>query len=1138
VRSLTVKTFYHLNVFKFMPKVLLLQKGLLFPLPKKLQPILPFVMRLSLCTALVLTMSISLFAASAASGQNISETMVSYEVHGADLTSSLNKLQDQSGFSIFYSSNLLDKNKRVNIPAGNRSVAQTLDLILKGTNLMYVSKGNKIILQEKKADETPAAIIFSGMVKDENGTPIPGVTIRLKNGTTHTATDANGHFSIEVTGGDDILIFSYIGYVTREVNIKGQSSMAITLKQTYSNLNEVQVIGYGNTTRRANTGAVSSIKASEIAVQTVSNPLTALQGHIAGMQITQDNGLPGGGVRVQIRGNASIQGGYLPLYVIDGVPFTLYNGGAPPTDALNAYGTSGASGNISPFSMINPEDIERIDVLKDADATAIYGSKGANGVVLITTKKGAQGNTKLNVNVYEGVSDVNHFIPMMNTQQYLAMRKDAFANAGTTPTTTSDKDLTVWDQNRYTDWQKWAIGGTAHSTSGSAAVSGGNAQNTYMYSTNYRKEGTVFPGSFTTTTFSNRLQAAHTSQNNRFNINTTVNYTYMNSNLPKLDLSTIYNLAPNFNPHNADGSLNWDIQPTNPYAYLLQKYSGQTTNFIGNMTLRYNILKDLAVKANLGYTLTSLHQQNVRPARSINSTATTDNSLTDATNKNDNYIVEPMAEYNKKIGDGHLTLVGGATFQQTKATGVSLLGTGFSSESLMTAIGAAGTVKVSYNNYSLYKYAAGFGRLNFSWKEKYFVDGTFRRDGSSRFGANYQFGNFGALGASWIFSEEDFMKDITAVSFGKLRASYGVTGNDQIQNYQYLPLYATASSSYAYLGTSAMLPNGVPNPNLKWEASKKLDIALELGFLKDRITLKTDFYQNRTSDLLGYISVPDQTGVNAYTGNLPGTIQNKGWEFELNTTNINKAVQWNTSFNLTFNQNKLVAFAGLANSPYYSTTYQIGKSIDAPLLYHFTGVDAQTGAPVIADVNKDGAISSTDRHSAPLGTPYYGGITNTISYKGFALDFTFQFNHRNYYLNNTLASYFYPYGYDLTNQSTAILDRWEKPGDVAKYPAATKVYSANYYNYTVSDANWGNASYIKFKTLSLTYSLPKQWLSKAKIANASIYARGQNLFTWAKQKYTYDPETNQPGAAPGLGTGQYIAFPQLRTLTLGLNLTL
>jgi hypothetical protein len=376
------------------------------------------------------------------------------------------------------------------------------------------------------------------------------------------------------------------------------------------------------------------------------------------------------------------------------------------------------------------------------------------------------------------------------------------------------------------------------------------------------------------------------------------------------------------------------------------------------------------------------------------------------------------------------------------------------------------------------------------------------------------------------------------LSFGKLRGSYGITGNDQISNYQYNALYTTAYSGYSYLGASVLIPSTIANPNLHWESTKKLDIALELGLFKDRVLFKTDFYRNRSTDLLVYIAMSSQSGIDGYTGNLPAVVQNKGWEFELNTTNVSaKHFKWTSSLNLTLNKNKLLSFPNLASST-YSNTYVIGQPIDVLKRYHFTGIDPATGLPTVQDQNKDGSITiAGDAMPMKTGTPYYGGLTNNLTYKNFSLDFTFQFNHRYGYVNNTFVSNYGPYGSAYTNQSTAVLNRWNKAGDNASLPAAGINNNVAYSNLAYSDYNWGDASFIKFKTLSLTYEVPQLWLKRTKITNASVYARAQNLFTWAKQKYVYDPETTLPGTGSALGTGQYAAFPQLRTIALGLNLT-
>ena len=1056
----------------------------------------------------------------------------------------LQQIEKQSGYVFWYEDRLLLKANPVDITVKNVPLEEVLETVFKDQPLGYEIIGKTIAIKEKQPAKAilelpPPPITITGRVlTKDGGKPLPGVTILIKGRVTGTVTNADGYFTLQVAKTDKALLFSCIGMKKQEVVINNRTEINVTMEEEVSALNELQIVGYGVTTKRLNTGSVSSINSVDLAKETITNPLTALQGHIAGMQITQDNGLPGGGVRVNIRGASSgfSQAGFVPLYVIDGVPFTLFNGGSPTSDNLNAYGTSGANGNLSPFSMINPEDIERIDVLKDGDATAIYGSRGSNGVVLITTKKGKRGKTVFNVNVYNGTGTVNHYIPMMNTQQYLAMRTAAFTNAGVTPTTANAKDLTVWDQKANTDWQKWAIGGTAHTTNATFSVSGGDEQNTFLFSSTYRKEGTVFPGDYNNTTFSSRLNAGHKTLNDKFSINLSINYAYMGNNLPSYDLSQLYNLPPNYPLNNADGTANWTL--TNPASYFLKNYNGQTTNLISNLYLVYKLLPGLSLKANLGYSLTRLHQTSTNPASSQNpaTASAATNRLTYTDNDNGNYIIEPQIEYLKTFGKGKLQALVGSTFQQNKSTGVYLNGVGYSNEALINSLLAASSITISYNNNSLYKYTALFGKVTYNWDNKYILDGTFRRDGSSRFGESNRFGNFGALGAAWLFSQEAFMKNINFLSYGKLRGSYGLTGNDQIMNYQYFAAYSVAGSSYSYQGSSVTYPSNIANPNLQWETTKKLDFALELGFLKDRVLLKTDYYRNRSSNELTYISVPSQTGTSSYLGNLPAVIQNKGMEFELNTINISsKDFKWTTSINLTINRNKLISYPGLATSS-YSTSYFIGLPTDLVQLYHYTGVDPQTGLPTFKTVTGTPNYN-TDRIKAPYGHPYYGGISNSLTYKNFTFDFTFQYVHRNGYLNNTLAMNYSPYGYTYTNQSTAILNRWTTIGDKAFYPAASTNSNSLYSTLASSDYNWGDASYFKFKTASLNYSVPKQWVNKLKLSEATIYLQGQNLFTWAKQKYTYDPETTQPGTGSGLGTGQYVALPQLRTIVIGLNVT-
>lgn len=1112
-----------------------------------------FFMKLSVCCGAVMIVSSSLFAATFTKAQSLQGTRVQLQVNRESLKTALRKLQAQSGFSIFYPSARVNAIKQVNIDAQSRSVAETLAILLQGTGLGYQQDGNRIIISPVKDisttvpkpdgatinRETIQAVRATGTVRDEQNQPMPGVTVRAKGrNSLSTITNGEGYFSLDLPEGQNVLVFSFVGYQTREVTVNDTAPLNIRLQPAAGSIDEVQVIGYSTTTRRNNTGSVSSLTAKDIENQPVSNPLAALQGRLPGVQLTQNNGLPGSGFRVQIRGIGSLSSGTLPFYIVDGVPYTLFNGSAPATDGLNSFGISGANGGeISPLSMINPDDIERIDILKDADATAIYGSKGANGVVLITTKRGKAGNTKFNVNFYQGAGKIGHFIDMLGTPDYLAMRRAAFAASGVTPTTANAPDLLVWDQNANTNWQKELVGGTAHTTNADISISGGSERNTFLFSSNYRREGTVFPGSYGANTFSNRLNAGHKSADQKFGIDLSVNYGYMQNNLISTDLSTLYNLPPNFPLYNNDGSLFWSTSFTNPMAYFLRPTSNTTTNLISNLNTYYQILPGLRAKANLGYTSTGLKQTLQTPLTSMNpvnvNLATPNNTLRYANNTNSNFIIEPQLEYQRKIWGGDVQALLGGTYQRTIADGISLLGTGFSSDALIGNINNAASITNNGSNNSDYKYAAVFGRVNYNWGGKYLLDGTFRRDGSSRFGSNNKFGNFWAVGAGWIFTQESWMKDVSWLSFGKLRGSYGLTGNDQIQNYLYDAYFNTSGSGNSYQGQSIVFPSNIPNPDLRWETNKKLDFAIELGFLQDRVYVKADYFRNRSSDQLVSVAVPTQAGFNSYTANFPAVVQNNGFEFELNSTNVqSKSFRWSTSVNLTILRNKILKIDNAALL-FNSSSYIVGQPVNAIQLYKFTGINPATGVPTYQDLNGDGAITfGGDRAPAPVGKPYYGGINNSFNFRGVQLDVFFQFNHRMGYVNNSSSI---PYGSSPTNQNVTALQRWMKPGDNAQYPGATTVGTTPYFNYNSSDANWGDASFIKLKTISVSYSLPKAWVKSIGFSNLNVFARGENLRTWAKQKYTYDPETTVSGAAPGLGTGQFIAMPQLRTMVLGLN---
>jgi len=1090
-----------------------------------------------------LTFFLLLSACLAANANGFGQTITLSE-NNASLESVFKKIGRQTPYTFVYRDEWMQNAKKVNITLKNATLQQVLNVCFREQPFTYTLVGNTVVIkqieqqaveQKKAAVQELPVIDISGTVTDEQGRPVQSVSVVIPGTPLGSMTNAQGQYTIRNAPENASLLFSYVGYENRTIAINGKSVINVVLKQSDTKLDEAVIIAYGTTTRRKSTGSVSSVTSEVIGKQPIANPLAALPGRLPGVLVAQNNGLPGSAIQIQIRGQNSLSQGAIPLYVIDGVPFTNFNGGSPANDNLNAFGISGANGGVSPFGLINPADIDRIDILKDADATSIYGSRGANGVVLITTKKGKAGKTKLDLNVYTGSSRVSHYIPVLSRQEYLQMRREAFINDGVAPNTSTAPDLLVWDTTKSTDFQQMFMGGTGHVTEAQATLSGGTETTRFLFNSGYRRETTIFPTEDAARRLSGRLNVEHNSVDRKFNATFNVNYAVDKTNLNASDLASVYNLPPNLpltDP--VTGKFFFATGFTNPLTTLLNKYYGTTSNFIGNAGLRYTIINGLNVKMNLGYTASDLDNRSTTPASGQNPANNPTSTARFSYNKASNYIVEPTAEYSFMLGEGRFTALAGGSWQHNTSNSKSFTGTNYSNEALLGSLTAAGTVTVAYDNIVEYKYAAAFGRLNYDWKGKYIINANFRRDGSSRFGPDNRFGNFGSIGASWVFTEEGFVKNnLSFLSFGKLRGSYGTTGNDQISNYTYLALYGNTT---AYLGSAAIVPGQLANPGIEWETTKKMEFAIELGLFKDRVYLTTNYYRNRSSNQLTFLSYPYQSGYNSFQDNLPALIQNSGVEVELTSTNIrSKDFKWTTAFNITLPKNELVDFPGLANT-FSATSYIIGMPLNFSRLYHYTGVEAATGKATYEDFDKNGVINTNDRYIGKIGTPYYGGLSNTFSYKGIQLDLFFQFNHR-FGTNNIISTR--PGA--LTNQNTSVLDRWQ-PGHTTGvfFPGASATAGSaianSYTQFSQSDALYGDASYIKFRSASLAYNLPTAWINRMKMSNCRLFVEGQNLAIWAKNKNIFDTETQVRGGPAGLGTGTIGQLtPPLRTVVFGIN---
>ncbi|MCI9844565.1 SusC/RagA family TonB-linked outer membrane protein [Flavobacterium pectinovorum] len=952
-------------------------------------------------------------------------------------------------------------------------------------------------------------------------TPLPGVTIAVK-GKTHNAaiSDYSGQYSISASA-QDTLVVSFIGFKTVLVPIKGRTKIDIQLQYDTTTLQEVKVnAGYYSVKESERTGSIARITAKDIENQPVTNVLATMQGRMAGVSIIQSTGVPGGGFDIKIRGQNSIRAdGNSPLYIIDGVPYA--------SDPIGYNQTASTYPSVtSPLNSINPDAIESIEVLKDADATAIYGSRGANGVVLITTKKGKAGKTTFTVSATTGAGTVTQFMKLMQTPQYLAMRKQAFINDGLNTYGAADYDINgTWDQNRNTDWQKELLGGTSQINDFNGTVSGGSEQTQFLFSGNYHTETTVFPGDFLYKKGNSQINVNHRSEDKRFRLTFSAGYTVQDNDQPAFDFTyDARTLAPNAPAlYDENGELNWENGTwENPLRNLNAKFESKTKDLVANAVLSYEILPQLTLKSSFGYTDLNTIETRTSPSTiynpALNITSDRSAIYVNHTNRS-SWIAEPQLNWKKEIKRGTLDLLLGTTFQNQTTDKLYESGSGFISNSLIYNLAAAKFPKVLLDDMTQYKYQAFFGRINYAYDQRYILNLTGRRDGSSRFGPGNQFATFGAVGAAWLFHKEHFLSALTWLSFGKIRSSYGTTGSDQIGDYMFLDTYTTASANYS--NTAGMQPTRLFNANFGWETNKKLEGAIELGFLQDRIFTTAAWYQNRSSNQLVGVPLAGTTGFTVLQSNLDATVENTGWEFTLRTVNFNnKNFNWTTSVNLTFARNRLVAFPGLANST-YSQKYRIGEPLNILLLHNYLGVNPQTGIYDFEDLNKDGRITSPEDQQTitDLNPQYFGGVQNQLRYKNWKLDFLFQFVKQ----DNILYSM--GFAGQMSNQPLSVGNSWMNVGDNASYQIYTTGLNSNAVQgdnlFNKSTASVTDASFIRLKNIAVSYDVPLS----LKSTRCTILLQSQNLLTF----------TQYEGGDPEFTLTGYL--PPLKVITAGVQLT-
>ncbi len=990
---------------------------------------------------------------------------------------------------------------------------------------------------------------LSGTVlSGEDNFPLPGVNVLVKGTTRGAITDLDGNYSIQAVTGET-LVFSFVGFLTQEVPVGENSVMQVLLNPDAKILGEVLVVGYGSTTRGDLTGNISSVKGADLASIPVPNFQEALQGRMAGVFVQSSSGKLGEGVKIRVRGTTSISGGNDPLYVIDGVPIT----------------TGGALGYYNPMSDINFADIESFEVLKDASASAIYGARAANGVVLITTKTGAKGKTKFNVGIQRGVSDPTRLREFLNASEYVELMREAAYNNDlqlygidpiNNPSEYAGSDLQFVENrlNQYsgyadwrtgeidTDWQKQAFNPDAGTLNVNFSASGGDDKTRFFFSGAYDQQtGILIRNDFER--ISARLNLDHSVSNKfiigaNFSISRTENNRLSNDNAFNNPMQLVA-LAPITPIRDQAGQL-YDRPTTTYYNNLIDSENANwlNTSFrnITNVFGEYKFTSALKFRSEFGVDVFNQNEEQFFGSRTNTGLSTNGYGLSRWT-RIVNYNTNNYFSYNKVFGERHsFEAIAGMSFQRSDQYNTFVEGQEFPLDELKTLASAAEITggSSSLTNFSFLSY---FSRINYKYGDKYLATLSARVDGSSRFGPNNKYGFFPAASVGWILSEEGFLKGNSTLSLLKLRGSYGLTGNAEIGNFEHLGLYGSAS----YGLIPGLVPTQIPNPNLGWETTLQMDIGIEFALFNDRITGEIDYYNKNTSDLLLNVPIPATTGFLTQLRNI-GEMQNRGVEIVLNSANIAKPnFTWNTSVNFARNVNEVKALApGQQTIPPSSSRFLnsviIGESLGVFFGPAYAGVDPANGdALYYSNAEKTETTSNyNEAERMVLGDPnpkFIGGITNNFTLGNFDLTFLFQGVFGNEIFDGG-GGFFSANGDWFDNSTRDQLARWQNPNDITDIPQA-RLGECN--GCQASSRYLSDGTYVRLKTLTFGYTLRQSQLTRLKLTSVRFFFTGQNLLTFTDYK-GWDPEVSADYLTGNINIGNdFYSAPQSRTFSLGLN---
>ena len=1093
--------------------------------------------------------------------QDLLDRRVTLRLEAASLRTALTQIGQVADVKFTYNSRLLPTNRRISVEVREERLEAVLDRVLRPLGIGYTVVSRQIILKalptlpqsgflDSQPEEVPDVTV-SGRVTDEAGAGLPAVNVAVKGTTRGTTTDGDGRYRLAVPDGSAVLVFSSVGYEKVEVVVGNRTTVDVALKADVQSLNEVVVVGYGAVKKRDLTGSVASVSSSELKAQPISSFNQALQGRVAGVQVTNSSNAPGGGVTIRVRGGNSISASNDPLYVIDGFPIT---------NPAPATGASGSASFPNPLATLNPNDIESIEILKDASATAIYGSRGANGVVLVTTRRGKEGKNNVDFEAYYGVQRITKLLDLATAEQHTAAKNEQlrnlnFAERYGNPAGAYPKKPAEYGAG--TDWQR-EIFREAPMQNYQLTFSGGNDKLRYLVSGNYfNQDGIVITTHFKRYTSRINLDATVSS---RLKIGTNFTITRsLNNSVNEIGSGGVVGAALNVSPaspvYGANG--NWQLLNVGPGSGFGSfanpvAVARTTTNLLTSDRILGNIFGDIRLAEGLTARI-SLGADLLYTRRNVFYTpqtllANTRNGYgSNGTSGNTNLLNENTITYARTLNQHAFDVVAGVTFQSNREERTYAEAEDFPNFTLgSNNIGLANKPLPATGSVQEWGLNSYLGRVNYRFRDRYLFTLTGRVDGSSRFGANNKYGFFPSGAIAWRVSDEAFLKTSKVISDLKLRLSYGITGNDGIGLYNSLSQYSTSRTVFGDQEVLFTQASRIANPDLRWEKTAQFDAGIDLSLLNNRLNLTADYYVKTTTDLLLGVELPATTGFTNVTRNV-GSLENRGVELGINTVNLTGDFSWKTSGNISFNRNKVLKLNN-ATEFFVSSTFGTGNSVvrvGEPVgsFYGnvFDGIWQTTeeikaagaiaragdlpGALRYKDLNGDGVFNeATDRTILGNGLPkFIFGLTNTFAFRGFDLAIFLQGVQGNQIHNWARRSM------ETSDPSQNLLRSYVEGAWRADKPSAT-LPSIRQWRPTNTDSFFiEDGSFLRVKNVSLGYQIP---LGSKLIRQARVYVSGQNLLTFTRYR-GYDPEVNSDfNSNTSYGVDVY-AYPAARTITLG-----